>query len=127
MARPGRSEDTSVPIWLKLSAADSAKMDQVLARHEFEGWTRSGVPQAIHSHVFRARSTRVLREEARDVIDALLERGITPSDVRFGEGFEDDVALSSRRLVYEAVLRRKVEAQARIESGDVLGKVIMVP
>src|SRR5512135_252206 len=40
MARPGRSEDTSVPIWLKLSAADSAKMDQVLARPEFEGWTR---------------------------------------------------------------------------------------
>src|SRR5690242_16626414 len=40
MARPGRSEDTSVPIWLKLSAADSAKMDQVLARPEFEGWTK---------------------------------------------------------------------------------------
>lgn len=93
---------------------------------EFEGWTRSGVPQAIHSHVFRARSTRVLREEARDVIDALLERGITPSDVRFGEGFEDDVALSSRRLVYEAVLRRKVESQARIElrSGVDLGGLI---
>ena len=31
---------TSVPIWLKLSAVDSAKMDQVLARPEFEGWTR---------------------------------------------------------------------------------------
>src|ERR1700760_3843277 len=44
MARPGRSEDTSedtsVPIWLKLSAADSAKMDQVLTRPEFEGWTK---------------------------------------------------------------------------------------
>src|SRR5437763_3524920 len=40
MAGPGRSEDTSVPIWLKLSAADSAKMDQVLARPEFEGWTK---------------------------------------------------------------------------------------
>ena len=44
MARPGRSEDTSedtsVPIWLKLSATDSAKMNQVLARPEFEGWTR---------------------------------------------------------------------------------------
>jgi hypothetical protein len=40
MARPGRSEDTSVPIWLKLSAVDSAKMDQVLARPEFEGWTK---------------------------------------------------------------------------------------
>ena len=82
---------------------------------EVEGWTRPGVPQAMHSHIFRARSTRVLQEEAPDVIDALLERGITRSDVRFGEGFEDDVALSSRRLVYEAVLRRKVEAEARIE------------
>ena len=40
MARPGRSEDTSVPIWLKLSAAESAKMEQVLARPEFEGWTK---------------------------------------------------------------------------------------
>src|SRR3954468_9903009 len=43
MARPGRSEgteDTSVPIWLKLSAVDSAKMDLVLARPEFEGWTK---------------------------------------------------------------------------------------
>ncbi len=44
MARPGRSEDrsedTSVPIWLKLSAVDSAKMEQVLARPEFEGWTK---------------------------------------------------------------------------------------
>src|SRR5437868_14863228 len=44
MARLGRSEDTSedtsVPIWLKLSAVDSAKMDQVLARPEFEGWTK---------------------------------------------------------------------------------------
>ena len=60
------------------------------------------------------------------MIDALLERGITPSDVRFGEGFEDDVALSSRRLVYEAVLRRKVEAEAHIElrSGVDLGGLI---
>ena len=32
MARPGQTESDSVPIWLKLSEADAAQMDQVLAR-----------------------------------------------------------------------------------------------
>jgi hypothetical protein len=41
MARPGRTESASVPIWLKLSDADAARMDQVLARPEFAGWTRA--------------------------------------------------------------------------------------
>ena len=41
MARPGRPESASVPIWLKLSEVDAARMDQVLARPEFAGWTRA--------------------------------------------------------------------------------------
>jgi hypothetical protein len=41
MARPGRTESASVPIWLKLSEADAAQMEKVLARPEFAGWTRA--------------------------------------------------------------------------------------
>ncbi len=41
MARAGRTETESVPIWLKLSEDDAARMAQVLARPEFAGWTRA--------------------------------------------------------------------------------------
>jgi len=41
MASPGRTEPESVPIWLKLSEADAAQLDQVLARPEFAGWTKA--------------------------------------------------------------------------------------
>ena len=41
MASPGRTEPESVPIWLKLSEADAAQLDKVLARPEFAGWTKA--------------------------------------------------------------------------------------
>src|SRR5215472_9782343 len=41
MARPGRTESASLPIWLKLSEADAAQLERVLARPEFAGWTRA--------------------------------------------------------------------------------------
>ena len=41
MARPGRTESESVPIWLKLSEDDAAQMEQVLARPEFAGWNKA--------------------------------------------------------------------------------------
>jgi hypothetical protein len=41
MARPGRTESASLPIWLKLSEADAAQLEHVLARPEFAGWTRA--------------------------------------------------------------------------------------
>jgi hypothetical protein len=41
MAGPGRAESTSVPIWLKLSEVDAARMEKVLARPEFAGWTKA--------------------------------------------------------------------------------------
>jgi choline dehydrogenase-like flavoprotein len=44
---------------------------------DFERWPRPGVPQAVHAHVFRARSTRLLREEAPDVLEALEDRGVS--------------------------------------------------
>jgi hypothetical protein len=41
MAGPGRAESASVPIWLKLSEVDAARMEKVLARPEFAGWTKA--------------------------------------------------------------------------------------
>lgn len=41
MARPRRPESPRVPIGLKVSEADAARIDQVLARPEYAGWTRA--------------------------------------------------------------------------------------
>ena len=41
MARPRRPESARVPIGLKVSDADAARIDQVLARPEYAGWTRA--------------------------------------------------------------------------------------
>ena len=41
MARTRLPDTARVPIGLKVSEADAAQIDQVLARPEFEGWSRS--------------------------------------------------------------------------------------
>ena len=41
MARPRRPESPRVPVGLKVSEADAARIDQVLARPEYAGWTRA--------------------------------------------------------------------------------------
>jgi len=41
MARSGLTDSARVPIGLKVSEADAARIDEVLARPEFAGWTRS--------------------------------------------------------------------------------------
>ncbi|MBV9208387.1 MAG: hypothetical protein JO037_23950, partial [Actinobacteria bacterium] len=41
MARARRPGPIRVPIGLEVSAADAARIDQVLARPEFAGWTRA--------------------------------------------------------------------------------------
>src|SRR5271157_6224762 len=41
MARPRRPDSVWVPIGLEVSEADAARIDQVLARPEFAGWTRA--------------------------------------------------------------------------------------
>src|SRR6478609_5160187 len=95
----------------------------------FFGWQRPGVPHSMHGHVFRARMGRVLREEAPDVLDRLLDSGIQKAGYDFGTGFEQDVSVMSRRRVFEAALRRIVREQpgvhfrsgvrvAGLESGD---------
>lgn len=78
-------------------------------------WQRPGVPQGQHGHVFRARVGRVLREEVPDVVDAMLTHGIAKAGFDFGDGFEDDFALMARRPVFEAVVRRVVNAEPRVE------------
>jgi len=77
----------------------------------FFGWHRPGVPHSMHGHVFRARIGRVLREEAPDVLDRLLDGGIEKAGYDFGTGFEQDVSPMSRRPVFEAALRRIVREQ----------------
>jgi hypothetical protein len=41
MAHPRRPDSVWVPIGLKVSKADAARIEQVLARPEFAGWTRA--------------------------------------------------------------------------------------
>lgn len=78
-------------------------------------WSRPGVVQAPMAHGFLARSTRVLREEAPDLLDALAEVGVGRYHIPFGPGMEDDTALASRRPVYEGVMRRVVEREPGVE------------
>ena len=92
---------------------------------DLAAWDRAGVAQAAFSHYFLARSTRVVREEAPDLLDQLAMVGITPSSVRFGEGFEDDRALTARRPVYEAMMRGFVAREPLVDLrlGSVRGVV----
>jgi 2-polyprenyl-6-methoxyphenol hydroxylase-like FAD-dependent oxidoreductase len=78
---------------------------------DFERWKRPGVPQVMHAHAFLARTARVLRAEAPDLLEALAARGVRRAAISFGEGYEDDTALLARRLVFEAVVRRAVETE----------------
>lgn len=96
---------------------------------EVAAWRRPGVPQALHPHVFLARSTRVLREALPDVLDRLLDAGVTRSGRRFGEGYEEDTDLRSRRLVYEDVVRRVAASEPGIElvTGHQLDGLVATP
>ncbi|MET9912443.1 FAD-dependent oxidoreductase [Streptomyces sp. NPDC006476] len=75
---------------------------------DFRHWDRSGVPHCRQGHTFLALSTRVLRERAPDVLAALATRGATRVPLA-APG--DDENVLSRRLVYEGVLHRAVEAE----------------
>ena len=88
-------------------------------------WSRPGVVQASMAHGFLARSTRILREEAPDLLDALAEIGVGRYRIPFGPGMEDDTALASRRPVYEGIMRRVVEREPGVEfhHGSVRGLV----
>ena len=66
MARPGRTESESVPIWLKLSEADAAQMEQVLARPEFAGWTKAEWCLEIIQTALRYYTKRPVAEPSRE-------------------------------------------------------------
>jgi hypothetical protein len=66
MARPGRTESESVPIWLKLSEADAAQMQQVLARPEFAGWTKAEWCLEIIQTALRYYTKRPVAEPSRE-------------------------------------------------------------
>ena len=65
MARPGQTESESVPIWLKLSEADAAQLDKVLARPEFAGWTKAEWCLEIIQTALRYYSKRPVVEPGR--------------------------------------------------------------
>ena len=66
MAGPGRAESASVPIWLKLSEVDAARMEKVLARPEFAGWTKAEwCLEIIQTALRYYTKTRPVAEAAR--------------------------------------------------------------
>lgn len=93
--------------------------------HAFESWDRHGVPQARHSHAFLARLRNLVRDRAPDLLQALLDNGVT--EMRFAErlpdemadkgprpGDEDLVALACRRTTFEWVFRRVLLQEPRV-------------
>lgn len=87
---------------------DAPPRPEATAEDDFLHWDRSGVPHGRQGHAFLALSTRVLRQEAPDVIAAIAARGAMEVPIEPGSA---DTNLLCRRLVYEAVLRRIVEAE----------------
>jgi 2-polyprenyl-6-methoxyphenol hydroxylase-like FAD-dependent oxidoreductase len=82
----------------------------------FERWVRPGVAHHRLPHSLLGRTRRALRENAPDVLEALLRAGAWENDLSgrlvrdaSGPGDEDLVAVHCRRPFFECVLRRAVE------------------
>lgn len=97
----------------------------------FQSWSRRGVAQARQPHLLLGRSSRILQSEAPDVLDALAEAGarFVTMNLEPVDPHQSDVlyVVAARRLVFEAVLRRQVLAEAgvRWRSGtEVTGLVL---
>jgi 2-polyprenyl-6-methoxyphenol hydroxylase-like FAD-dependent oxidoreductase len=81
------------------------------AEAAFSDWKRRGVPQARHSHNFLGLSSKILSEEAPDLLAALKAGGAFHHH-RWGELDEPFAySLFARRLVYEAEVRRFVRRE----------------
>ena len=88
---------------------DGDPPDGQSADDEARGWKRPGAPQSHQGHLLLARARRVFSEEAPDVLDAFVARGIRQVPASVGAGALDgEYFLTSRRLVAEATLRRIV-------------------
>lgn len=80
---------------------------------DFSVWKRPGAVHGRQGHSFLARTTQVLRQEAPEVMAALLERGVREMAL---EGEEAHVTnLITRRFVLEAALRRAVMCERGVE------------
>ena len=87
----------------------------------FEQWTRPGVPQFRHAHIFLARMCSALRDKHPSLVQELLDAGFeystleellpqgVASQVTAQPGDEDLVHLWGRRPTFEYVLRCHVE------------------
>jgi 2-polyprenyl-6-methoxyphenol hydroxylase-like FAD-dependent oxidoreductase len=92
------------------------------AARVFEGWQRTGVAQFRQPHNFLGLGRRLLRDRASDVYRELLGAGaLEVEQFRFlGDaapeaGDEDLATIGCRRPVFEAALRRAVQAEPAIE------------
>ncbi|GAB3956267.1 FAD-dependent oxidoreductase [Streptomyces sparsus] len=81
------------------------------AHAEVADWERRGVPHARQGHALLGLGIGVLREECPEVLADLTGRGAVPVELETGG---DDLGLLSRRLVFEAALRRRVAADPAV-------------
>ena len=88
----------------------------------FEGWQRTGVAQFRQPHNFLGLARRLLRERTPDVYSALLGAGaVEVEQFRFlagaapEPGDEDLATIGCRRPIFEAALRRAVQAEPAIQ------------
>jgi 2-polyprenyl-6-methoxyphenol hydroxylase-like FAD-dependent oxidoreductase len=92
------------------------------AAQVFESWQRTGVAQFRQPHNFLGLGRRLLRERTPDVYHALLGTGaVEVEQFRFlagaapEPGDEDLAVIGCRRPVFEAALRRAVQAESAID------------
>jgi 2-polyprenyl-6-methoxyphenol hydroxylase-like FAD-dependent oxidoreductase len=92
------------------------------ATEVFEGWQRTGVAQFRQPHNFLGLGRRLLRDRVPDVYRDLLGAGaVEIEQLRFlagatpESGDEDLATIGSRRPVFEAALRRAVQAEPTID------------
>jgi 2-polyprenyl-6-methoxyphenol hydroxylase-like FAD-dependent oxidoreductase len=92
------------------------------AAEVFEGWQRTGVAQFRQPHNFLGLGRRLLRDRAPDVYRDMLGAGaVEVEQFRFlagaapEPGDEDLATIGCRRPVFEAALRRAVQAEPTID------------
>ncbi|MFJ4878272.1 NAD(P)/FAD-dependent oxidoreductase [Streptomyces sp. NPDC088745] len=78
---------------------------------EVSDWDRRGVPHARQGHALLGLGIGVLREECPEVTAELTGEGAVPVTLETGG---DDLGLLSRRLVFEAALRRRAVADPAV-------------
>lgn len=101
---------------------DGAPPAEADAHQEVSDWERPGVPHARQGHALLGLGIGVLRQECPEVLEDLVACGAMPVELDTGQA---DLGLLSRRLVFEAGLRRRVQADPHVTltRGRVVGLV----